>query len=186
VASVAEHIGLSLANFRLRESLKAQSIRDSLTGLFNRRFMEESLDRELHRARRTGRPVSVLMIDVDGLKAFNDSMGHEAGDRLIRATGAHLGEGVRAEDIVCRYGGDEFTLIFPETGLDDARSRAETICRGFADVDTGAGAMKPSLSIGVASSAEQGFDPAALVAAADAALYRAKETGRDRVVSAAS
>jgi diguanylate cyclase (GGDEF)-like protein/PAS domain S-box-containing protein len=180
-ASVAEHIGLSLANFRLRETLHAQSIRDALTGLFNRRFMEESLDRELHRAKRTGRSVSVLMIDVDGLKAFNDTMGHEAGDRLIRATGRYLADAVRSEDIVCRYGGDEFTLIFPETDPDEARSRAEALCRGFDEVDAGAGTLRPSLSIGIACSADRGSDPATLVGAADEALYRAKGAGRNRV-----
>ncbi len=116
-ATVAEHIALAVANLGLRESLRLQAVRDPLTGLYNRRYMQEFLDRELHSARRKHRPVAVMMLDLDHFKRYNDSFGHSAGDQLLAAVGEMLLRSVRAEDIACRYGGEEFVLILPECSL---------------------------------------------------------------------
>jgi GAF domain-containing protein len=124
---VAEHLSLALANFSLRESLRNQSIRDPLTGLFNRRYMEEPLQRELARATRKSTSVAVLAIDIDHFKAFNDAFGHPAGDALLTSLGALLQERIRSEDIACRSGGEEFNLILADCGLEDAVARAETL-----------------------------------------------------------
>ena len=126
-ASVAEHVALALANLRLRESLKSQSIRDPLTGLFNRRYMEETLERELRRAERRQAPVGIVMFDIDYFKRFNDTNGHLAGDALLRALGEFLQANFRGEDIVCRYGGEEFVLILPEAPIEATAKRAETL-----------------------------------------------------------
>ena len=184
--SVAEQVGLALANFRLREKLLAQSLQDPLTGLYNRRFMTEFLERELHRSIRNERPLSLLMVDVDRLKHYNDTRGHQMGDRLIRETGRVLLDGIRASDLACRYGGDEFLLVLPETTLPEAVALGERLCEAFNTLDLGsdAGAEGPGLSIGVATAPEHGTDPAALIRAADEALYVAKSEGRGRVVHA--
>ena len=134
VTTVAEHIALAIANLKLRETLRNQSIRDALTGLFNRRYMEESLEREMRRAARGRHPVGIIMLDLDHFKRFNDTYGHEAGDDLLRRVGSTLQRSIRAEDIACRYGGEEFTLIMPEASLLDASHRAEADPR----VDQGA------------------------------------------------
>lgn len=109
----AEQVGLSVANLRLREALRDQSIRDALTGLFNRRYLEETLEREIRRAVRSEQVLGVLMLDLDHFKKFNDTYGHEAGDTVLRETAAFLTRSVRAEDIVCRFGGEEFVIILP-------------------------------------------------------------------------
>jgi GGDEF domain-containing protein len=101
----AEQVGLSIANIRLREALRNQSIRDSVTGLFNRRYLEETLEREVHRAIRTGQTLGVIMLDLDHFKNFNDTFGHDAGDTVLRNTGEFLSKNIRADDIACRYGG---------------------------------------------------------------------------------
>ncbi len=183
-ATVADQIALALANVKLRESLRAQSIRDPLTGLYNRRYMEESLEREIRRAARRQQPVSVVMLDLDHFKRFNDTFGHEAGDTLLRALGDFLGTHIRREDIACRYGGEEFMLILPEAPADDACHRAEQLREGFKRVtvyyhDRPLGEV--SLSLGVAAFPRHGSMAAAVVRAADEALYRAKTEGRDRV-----
>src|SRR4029077_5206344 len=100
--SIAEQIALTLANLRLRETLRSQSIRDPLTGLFNRRYLEESLEREIHRCSRNQTPLAVLMLDLDHFKRFNDTFGHDAGDAVLREWGGFLQVRVRYEDIVCR------------------------------------------------------------------------------------
>src|ERR1041384_3945577 len=117
VMTVAEHIALALANLKLRETLRSQSIRDPLTGLFNRRYMEESLEREMRRASRGRHPVGIIMLDLDHFKKFNDSYGHDAGDALMRIVGNTLQRSIRAEDIACRYRGEGFTFILPEAAL---------------------------------------------------------------------
>jgi GGDEF domain-containing protein/HAMP domain-containing protein len=119
--TVAEHLALALANLRLRDTLRSQSIRDPLTGLFNRRYMEETLERELLRARRKQASLSILMIDIDHFKQFNDKFGHDAGDFVLQEVGKILQTGFRGEDIPCRHGGEEFASPLSETPLDDAR-----------------------------------------------------------------
>jgi diguanylate cyclase (GGDEF)-like protein/PAS domain S-box-containing protein len=187
--TVAEHIALALANLKLRETLRNQSIRDPLTGLFNRRYMEESLERELSRAVRSKRALGVIMIDIDHFKHFNDHFGHEAGDELLRALGAFLHSNIREGDIACRYGGEEFTLILPEAALNAVRQRAEQLREGFKSMQVkhqGRLLGPVTLSFGVAFFPEHGSTIDALLRKADQALYAAKAAGRDRVALAAA
>ena len=185
--ALAEQIALALANLRLRETLREQSIRDPLTGLFNRRYLEESLEREIRRATRSQRPLSVLMIDLDHFKRFNDTFGHDAGDALLRELGQLLQTKVRGSDIACRYGGEEFSLIMPDATPATALERAERIRKSAKGLDlkhAGQALGAVTLSVGVAAFPEHGDTPFLLVRAADQALYRAKAAGRDRVLLA--
>ena len=187
VRTLAEHLALAVANLKLRESLRMQSIRDPLTDLYNRRYMEESFDRELRRTSRHEQPLSVLMIDVDHFKKFNDSLGHEAGDVLLQELGRLFRTHLRADDIACRYGGEEFTLILPEAGVASAVERAEQLCKLVNSSEfqyRGRPLPKSSISIGVACCPEHAAAREPLLQAADRALYRAKEEGRNRVVVA--
>lgn len=182
--SAAERISLAVASLELQARLREQSVRDPLTGLYNRRYMEESLLRESARAARGGTPMAVAMLDLDHFKAFNDRHGHEAGDALLRAVGASLQESTRSEDVACRFGGEEFTLILPGADVDAARRRAEEIrerVRTLAVRHQGRRLEPVTLSIGLAVQPQHGATPEALVGAADRALYAAKEAGRDRV-----
>jgi diguanylate cyclase (GGDEF)-like protein len=185
VMTVAEHIALAIANLKLRETLRNQSIRDALTGLFNRRYMEESLEREMRRAMRGRHPVGIIMLDLDHFKRFNDTYGHDAGDDQLRRVGATLQRSIRAEDIACRYGGEEFTLIMPEASLVDAAHRAETIRESIKalNADTRRQLIGGvTISGGVATFPDHGPTGDAVLRAADAALYQAKARGRDRIV----
>jgi diguanylate cyclase (GGDEF)-like protein len=185
--TVAEQFALALANLRLRATLHGQSIRDPLSGLFNRRYMEETLERELSRAGREHRSLSLVLLDIDQFKRFNDTFGHEAGDAVITSLGGLLRGMLRAGDVPCRYGGEEFVLILPEASLADAQRRAEEIreaIRGL-QVPHGGRLLGPiSCSMGVAACPEHGARGSVLLRAADAALYRAKREGRDQVVLA--
>jgi diguanylate cyclase (GGDEF)-like protein len=185
--TVAEQFALALANVRLRETLRGQSIRDPLTGLFNRRYMEETLDRELSRSEREHRPLSLILLDIDRFKHFNDSFGHEAGDIVLSSLGALLRSASRAGDVACRYGGEEFVLILPAASLADALRRAEEIreaIRGLRVTHGGRPLEAVRCSMGVAAFPEHGGLGGSLLRAADAALYRAKREGRDQVVLA--
>ncbi len=183
--SLADHIGLALANLKLRETLHNQSIRDPLTSLFNRRYLEASILRELQRAARKHRPLSVIMLDVDHFKQFNDNYGHQSGDSLLREIGAFLQRHTRGDDIACRYGGEEFTVILPEAPLEIARQRAEQLRREAGQLGShNDPARAVTLSLGVAAFPEHGANALDLMRAADRALYRAKESGRNRVVVA--
>jgi diguanylate cyclase (GGDEF)-like protein len=185
--TVAEQFALALANLRLRETLRGQSIRDPLTGLFNRRYMEETLDRELSRAERDGRPLSVILLDIDRFKHFNDTFGHEAGDTILSSLGSLLRSASRAGDVACRYGGEEFVLILPAASLADAQRRAEEIREAIRGLRVALGSRPLEAvrcSMGVAAFPEHGGVSGALLRAADAALYRAKREGRDQVVLA--
>jgi diguanylate cyclase (GGDEF)-like protein len=186
-ASFAERVGLALANLKLREMLHSQSIRDPLTGLFNRRYMEESLDRELRRAARSGKSVGAIMVDLDHFKSFNDTFGHEAGDMLLRQFGHVARSRTRKEDIACRYGGEEFIIILPDAPLNVTLSRAEEIREAVRKLELKADGRPIGMvtaSLGVASFPEHALDSETLVRLADAALYKAKHGGRDRVVLA--
>src|ERR1700736_6080400 len=132
-ATAAEHIALAIANLTLRESLRVQAVRDPLTGLYSRRYMQEFLERELHSARRKHRPVAVMMLDLDHFKRYNANFGHSAGDQALAAIGETLLRCVRAEDVACRYGGEEFALILPECSLRQATARAEDIRKRLRD-----------------------------------------------------
>ncbi|MFY9317665.1 MAG: diguanylate cyclase [Burkholderiales bacterium] len=182
--TVAEHIALALSNLRLSETLRVQAVRDSLTGLFNRRYMEQALEREILRAARNRRTVCAIMLDLDHFKAFNDTHGHEAGDALLRALGDYLVTHVRAEDIACRYGGEEFVVILPEASLEMSRSRAEELWRGLDGLRInyrGELLQGVTVSAGVAAYPSHGRTAPDLLRAADAAMYAAKRQGRDRV-----
>lgn len=183
-ATLAGHIALALANLKLREALRQQAIRDPLTGLFNRRYMEETLERELRRAERRQAPLGIIMFDLDHFKKFNDTFGHAAGDIVLREIGAFLQTHVRAEDIACRLGGEEFIVILPEASLEDTLKRAEQLREGVKQLqvryhDQALGAV--TVSLGVAVFPEHGSTAEATLQVADAALYRAKREGRDRV-----
>ncbi len=186
--SVAEHMALALANLKLRESLRSQAIRDPLTGLFNRRYMEESLDRELKRAKRKQVQVGMIMIDIDHFKKFNDSYGHAAGDYLLRELGVFLNSLIRGEDIASRYGGEEFIIILPEASREETMQRAEQIRRDVKNLNLSNHfqAQDPmTLSVGVAIYPQHGGDAENILRAVDAALYQAKREGRDHVAIAA-
>ncbi len=187
--AVGKQIALALANLNLLRQLNDLSIRDGLTGIFNRRYLEDALDREIRRAGRNANSVSVIMLDVDHFKKFNDTYGHEAGDALLVELGALLKSFVRAEDIPCRYGGEEFTVILPGATLDVAARRAEELrimARNTLKITHRAEKIGGvTLSLGVASFPDHALAQDALMRLADQALYQAKQAGRDRVVVAA-
>jgi diguanylate cyclase (GGDEF)-like protein/PAS domain S-box-containing protein len=185
--SFAEQVGLSISNLKLQEALRQQSTRDMLTGLFNRRYLEESLEREIRRAGRASQEVAVVMFDLDHFKTFNDTFGHEAGDKVLRELGAFLSKNLRAEDIPCRFGGEEFVLILPGANCQGAASRAERLRHGVKELNVthqGRSVGKISISVGIAAFPLHGSSVTELIAAADGALYQAKREGRDRVVLA--
>jgi len=184
---VVEDLGLSLANMNLRETLREQSIRDSLTGLFNRRFVDEYLVREMSRAQRKSRQISMIALDIDHFKRINDTFGHSAGDVVLQQVGIVLKEHIRDSDIASRVGGEEFLLLLAESPLELAAKRAEDVRSAihelsvkYEDQDLG----RITASFGAAAFPEHGHTPEALFRAADEALYRAKHAGRNRVVSA--
>jgi len=167
--------------------LREQSVRDYLTGLFNRRYMEETLERELHRASRRQLSLGVIMLDLDGFKRFNDTCGHAAGDAILRELGKLLLEHFREEDIACRYGGDEFIIVLPDATRVVTRERAEFICKYAKQLHfqfEGKTFDPFTFSVGIAVFPEDGFTSATLLKAVDDALYRAKREGRGRVVEA--
>ncbi|MHB9072297.1 MAG: diguanylate cyclase [Desulfobaccales bacterium] len=185
--TVSDHISLALANIRLRETLRYQVIHDPLTELFNRRYLEETLAREIYRVKRKGASLGVFMLDLDHFKRFNDTYGHEAGDNLLRALGQFLQVHIRQEDVACRYGGEEFVLILPEAPREVVLNRAEEIRRSIPQLQIfqrGQVLESTTVSLGVAIFPEHGTNGEDLLRAADAALYRAKAAGRNRVVVA--
>jgi diguanylate cyclase (GGDEF)-like protein/PAS domain S-box-containing protein len=183
--TAGEAIKLSLSNLRLREVLREQAIRDPLTGLYNRRFLDELLPRELRRAIRRKAPLSLAIADLDHFKRFNDTYGHQTGDLLLRQVGALLQTTLRAVDVVCRLGGEEFVIVLPDSPADAIVARLEelrTRARALR-VEVGSGSVPGvSLSIGVAQAPDHGSTEEELLHAADHALYAAKRRGRDRVV----
>jgi diguanylate cyclase (GGDEF)-like protein len=182
--TAAEQLSLALGNLRLQETLRQQSIRDALTGLYNRRYLEESLPRELSRCSRRAMPLALIMLDIDHFKAFNDRHGHEGGDVLLAAFGQMLLARCRAEDIACRFGGEEFTLILPETDLDTARRRAEELRSAAAALSVRHAQQelpRITISLGIAMAPEHADGAESLKRLADEALYLAKRTGRNRV-----
>lgn len=167
------------------EVLLQEAVHDRLTGLFNRRYMEEMLERELRHAEQARQPICIILFDIDHFKQVNDTLGHAAGDVLLQKLGAFLLKHVRGTDIACRYGGDEFILILPNVSLDVARQRAVALCAGageFLGEQEQALPQPLTFSAGVAIFPDQGQTREAIFEAADAALYRAKEAGRNQVV----
>ena len=185
--SVATQVALSLASLRSRETLRDQSIRDPLTGLFNRRFMQESLDREVLRAGRKGRPVAIIYLDIDHFKRFNDMFGHDAGDSVLRSMADLMRGFFRGDDVICRFGGEEFAVILPESSEMDAATRMKDFCtrvRRMVVVHHGRTLDSVTVSAGVAAFPKHGSSIEALLQAADQALYHSKTSGRDQVTVA--
>ena len=166
------------------EKLRELSVRDSLTGLFNRRYMEETFEREIQRAQRKQLPLSVIMADIDGFKAINDNFGHVLGDNALVRVAAFLAKSIRASDVACRYGGDEFCLILPDCSPEEGIRRANTLRTEVEKLKFDpkeAGIERLTMSFGVSSFPEDGLTREALLSAADSALYSAKRAGRNRV-----
>jgi len=174
---------LTQANLRLHD----KAVRDALTGLYNRGYLEESLDREESRARRSNQSLGVMMIDIDHFKRCNDTFGHAAGDAVLRAVAQHMLSLARGEDILCRYGGEEFALVMAHASPATMLERAEKICLGVQNLEIecdGRRVGPVTLSVGIAIFPDHGASGHAVLQAADAALYRAKAAGRNCVVMA--
>ena len=184
--TLSEYLSLSIANVKLSESLSRQSIQDPQTGLYNRRFMEESLLREITRAVRKNTPIGIIMGDLDHFKKFNDVYGHAAGDKIISQIGKLFNDKFRGSDIACRYGGEEFLIILPETSLTDTIKRADSLREEIKKMEMvfqGQILGTITMSMGVAAYPDNGTRMDELLRVADTALYKAKQEGRDRVVS---
>jgi diguanylate cyclase (GGDEF)-like protein/PAS domain S-box-containing protein len=184
--TVGETIKLSLTNLELRDELRQQSIHDPLTGLFNRRYLDEVLPRELDVAQRRNASLCVVMLDIDGFKQFNDRLGHGAGDALLREFSQMMRNHLRKSDIVCRYGGDEFVIIMPDSSIHDTQERIERIrvlLKGLPKISSSEKIPDIiSLSAGMAFMPDHGNTESELLRAADKAMYIAKKSGRDQVV----
>ncbi|HLJ24628.1 MAG TPA: diguanylate cyclase [Candidatus Acidoferrales bacterium] len=183
---LSDQVALALGNLKLKETLKNQSICDPLTGLFNRRYMEESLEREFSRANRNKTSLCIIMMDLDHFKRFNDTFGHQAGDTLLRTLGDFLRRNTRGQDIACRYGGEEFALVLTDTNLAGAVQRCEILRQQVKQLNVEyAGQLLGAInvSMGVALFPDHGSTISEVLGAADQALYRAKREGRDRVAA---
>jgi diguanylate cyclase (GGDEF)-like protein len=181
---MADFVALALVNVQLRGNLKKQATRDSLTGLFNRLYMEETMNREISRADRYRTPLGIIMLDLDHFKRFNSTFGHKAGDLVLQEMGKYLQNNIRKEDIACRYGGEEFTLILPGASLEVTKKRAERLQQEVQNLHVnynGKILNNITLSQGVAIYPDHGQTGEAVLQAADHALYRAKRAGRKQV-----
>ncbi|SFO30056.1 diguanylate cyclase (GGDEF) domain-containing protein [Sphingomonas sp. OK281] len=181
---LTENIASALVNHRLQRSLREQTIRDPLTGLFNRRYMEEALKLEIARASRAGSPLSLVMCDIDHFKRFNDEFGHDAGDAVLQTVAAEMRSRFRDGDVVCRFGGEEFTIIAPGTTAEALAGRVEVVRQAVAELNVRHGNRtlgSTSMSFGIATWSDvMDKDGATLIQAADMALYQSKREGRNR------
>ena len=180
---VKEQISMALYNISLQNQLHDAAIRDKLSGLYNRRFMEESFQREIHRAFRNKNDLTVIMLDIDYFKRVNDTLGHMAGDLVIKEFSTLLINNSRRHDIVCRYGGEEFIMIYPDTSLEISVTLGESILESIRELDiTFDGQLIPiTASAGVASYRTHGSNALTLIESADKALYQAKQSGRNKL-----
>lgn len=188
LVTLGEVVKLSLSGLKLREALRSQAIRDPLTGLFNRNYLDETLRRELSRSGRRQAPLCVAMLDIDGFKTFNDSYSHYAGDIVLKALGAFFMKNLRASDIACRYGGDEFVLVLPDTDpaqvcerLDRLRTQVKQLRCEYEGHTLPATSISIGVAQYVAQSPEHGSSAVRLLKAADTALYAAKHRGKDQL-----
>jgi len=185
IRQLVQLTAMALASLEMRKKMEHQSIRDGLTGLFNRHFLEIALERELARATRRKGSLAVLMIDIDHFKKLNDQFGHSAGDAVLKEVAHTFSTCVRTEDLVCRYGGEEFTIILPDITSEAAFNRAEVIRKAVANLRTELDNdlySSITISIGAAIFPQDGQTSELLLRHADAALYRAKREGRNRVI----
>ena len=183
--TVAQNIGMAFANLKLQETLKFQSLRDPLTGLFNRRYLQESLEKEIDRATRKKQLIGIMIIDIDHFKRFNDTYGHEAGDLVLKEVGTYLIKQTRQYDIACRYGGEELIIVMPDASMENTILRAEEIRQGIEQLQLrhqGILLQAVTISVGVSCFPDDGIEPENLIRVADKGLYLAKEQGRNRVV----
>jgi diguanylate cyclase (GGDEF)-like protein/PAS domain S-box-containing protein len=186
--AMSDRVGPALANLKLRDALRELALRDGLTGLYNRRYLEDALNRELHRAERSNQQVSIVMIDIDHFKLLNDKYGHDAGDFVLSALARAIAKSIRPSDIACRYGGEELAVVLSDTNLECARGRVEQMQVAIRETNLshlGQTLPPPTASFGIAVYPANGAKPADLLKAADQALYRAKKEGRDRSCVAA-
>jgi diguanylate cyclase (GGDEF)-like protein/PAS domain S-box-containing protein len=186
---VTDHIALALTNLRLRQTLREQSIRDPLTGLFNRRYQDEFLERELYRARRAQDTIGIIMLDIDHFKNFNDTYGHDGGDTVLRSIGTFLQSHIRGSDIACRFGGEELLIVLPGASPEDGMKRADELRAAIERMRVEhEGVMLPriTVSLGVACFPHHGATTHEVIEAADTALYKAKAEGRNRARLAAT
>ena len=182
--TVAQNLAMSFANLKLQQKLRYQSLRDPLTGLYNRRYLQEALKRELDRAHRKQHFVSLIMLDVDHFKRFNDTYGHSAGDLVLSTLGNYLLQQTRQYDIPCRYGGEELLIVMPDASIEDTVIRAEEIRMGVKNLPIEyQGHQLPAItiSVGISCFPDDSTNPEKLIQAADKALYQAKKAGRDCV-----
>lgn len=187
LTAVDENLALAISNIRFRETLRNQAVRDQLTRLHNRRFLDETMEIEIHRAARTGEPLSMIMIDVDEFKQFNDLNGHDGGDSVLIEIGAYLREHLRKGDIPCRFGGEEFAILLPNADVASAVRRAEEVRSGIEALEIlheGRAIGSVTISCGVATFPIHAKAMKDLLHAADQALYASKANGRNRVTTA--
>jgi len=181
--AMADAMSLALSNIALREKLRTQALRDPLTGLYNRRYMEDVLERYSNLAERNGSALSAIMIDLDHFKLLNDEHGHAMGDAVLREAAASIAGSLKPSDVACRYGGEELVVLLADCGLDEAMAKAELL-RARIESLSDLHEMRITASFGVATTPETSPTGGDIIAAADAALYRAKQAGRNRVEAA--
>lgn len=185
ITAFAELTALALANVRLRENLRYQSIRDPLTGLYNRRYLEDFLFKQLHQAERTKASFAILMLDLDHFKKINDTFGHDAGDLVLKELGQILNSDIRLGDIAARYGGEEFVLLLYDIDAQAAKMKAENLRSAISNLQVKYGAQpvgQITASIGISIYPDDAKSPAEVIEAADKALYQAKNKGRNKVI----
>ncbi len=185
--TISEQLTLAIANLKLRESLKLQSVQDPLTGLFNRRHMEKYLERESHRAKRHNSVLGIIMIDVDHFKEVNDTYGHEAGDLVLKNLGNYLQSNVRIEDMACRFGGEEFAIVIVDTNLFDITKKTKQFCKEIREqlqISYAEKVINLTVSAGAAAFPIHSSSIQEVLNMADSALYQAKKEGRNRAVIA--
>jgi diguanylate cyclase (GGDEF)-like protein len=186
INAIGEGVALAIANLTLRERLSERAMRDQLTGLYNRHYVQEWLALEMRRAQRHGRPFSAILLDIDHFKRFNDNFGHEAGDLVLRELAGVLKRSGRGSDVASRWGGEEFLLLLPECPLDVAVRKAEELRQQVAKLELeydNRALGEVTVSLGVAAFPDNAQGAEALLRCADEAMYKAKRAGRDRVVA---
>ena len=181
--SIAEHLALAVANLDLQQRLRQQALRDSLTGLYNRRYFDDSITQKLNISNRYHQPLSLLMMDMDHFKSFNDSFGHDAGDYVLKSVAALFTKIMRKEDCVCRIGGEEIAVLLPQADREQSLIISDKVCQEVRRLHltlNGQSLGKLSISIGIATYPEDADDADELIKQADNAMYSAKKNGRDQ------